>query len=289
MMNDRPVFDYDYYKRSADYIKKRIGDFRPKTAIILGTGLGNIADLIEAECIIPYEDIPNFLTSKAPGHLGRFIIGRYQGRKCIVMQGRFHAYDGYHFEELTIPVRVMKLLGAKRLIVTNAAGGVNTEYRPGDVMIIKDHIKLQGSSPFRGPNVPEFGERFFDTTYVYNPTLRKLALDLAKGTGLKVHEGVYFYYQGPQFETPAEIRAERILGADATGMSTVPEALAAHQCGMPVLGLSFISNMAAGVTGQPLSGEEVEENAKLVAPLLLDYFGKIIKALPEDVDNEDII
>lgn len=279
-MNDRPVFNYEYYKRSADYIRKQIGDFKPKTGIILGTGLGNVADLIEAECIIPYEDIPNFLTSQAPGHVGRLIIGRYEGRKCICMQGRFHSYDGYHYEELSIPVRVMKLLGTQRLIVSNAAGAVNTQYAPGDVMIIKDHIKLSGSSPFRGPNVPEFGDRFFDTTNVYSPELIQIARECAKRSKLRVHEGVYFFYPGPQFETPAEIRAERILGADVTGMSTVPEALTACQCGIPCLGLSFIANMAAGVTGQPLSGDEVEETAKMSAPYLLDFFADIIRSLP---------
>ncbi|MDO5441308.1 MAG: purine-nucleoside phosphorylase [Bacillota bacterium] len=279
-MNDRPVFNYEYYQRSADYIRKQIGDFKPKTGIILGTGLGDVADLIEAECIIPYEDIPNFLTSKAPGHKGRLIVGRFEGRKVICMQGRFHSYDGYHFEELSIPIRVMKILGTQRVIISNAAGAVNTEYRPGDIMVIKDHIKLTGSSPMRGPNVPEFGERFFDTTNVYTPELRKIARQVGEDSELTVHEGVYFFYPGPQFETPAEIRAERILGADVTGMSTVPEALAAAQCKMPCLGLSLVANMAAGVLGQPLSGDEVEETAKMVAPLLLDYFKKLIRKLP---------
>ena len=280
MYNDRPVFDYEYYKRSADYIRKQIGDFNPKTGIILGTGLGGVADLIEAECIIPYEDIPNFLVSKAPGHAGRLIIGRFEGRKIICMQGRFHSYDGYHFEELSIPIRVMKLLGTERVIISNASGAVNTEYRPGDLMVIKDHIKLMGSSPMRGPNVEEFGPRFFDTTNVYTPELRNLAMQVGRESKMTVHEGVYFFYPGPQFETPAEIRAERILGADVTGMSTVPEALAAAQCGMPCLGLSLVANMAAGVLGQPLSGDEVEETAKMVAPLLLDYFKALIRRLP---------
>jgi len=279
-MNNRPVFDYEYYKKSADYIRKKIGDFKPKTGIILGTGLGRVADLIEAEYILPYAEIPNFLISKAPGHIGNLIFGRYQGRKVVVMQGRFHSYDGYHFEELSIPIRVMKLLGTQRMIITNAAGAVNMYYRPGDVMLLSDHIKLNGSSPLRGPNVPEFGNRFFDTSYMYTKELRELALECAKDTALTVHEGVYFFCPGPQFETPAEIRAIRILGGDAVGMSTVPEALAAAQCGMPVLGISFIANMAAGVLDQPIDGDEVEKAAKLAEPLLLEYFGKIIKALP---------
>ncbi len=280
MVTPRPVFDVEYYKKSADYIKGIIGDFKPEIGMILGTGLGKVAEIIDAKFVIPYKDIPNFLVSKAPGHKGQFVIGTYEGRNCIVMQGRFHSYDGYHFEELSIPVRVMKLLGIEKLIITNAAGGVNTGYHPCEVMIISDHIKFTGSSPMRGPNVDEFGDRFFDTTKLYTPEYRKIAVECAEGSGLNVHEGVYFFYAGPQFETPAEIRAERILGADATGMSTVPEALAAAQCGLPVLGISFISNMAAGVSPYPISGEEVEENAKKVEPLLLAYFGKIIRALP---------
>ena len=280
MYNDRPVFDFEYYKRSADYIKKQIGDFVPEIGIILGTGLGGVADLIEAECIIPYEDIPNFLVSRAPGHVGKLIVGEFEGRRVICMQGRFHSYDGYHFEELSIPVRVMKLLGIKMIIISNASGAVNTEYRPGDLMVMKDHIKLMGSSPMRGPNIPEFGDRFFDTTYIYTPELRKIALQVGEESKLTVHEGVYFFYAGPQFETPAEIRAERILGADVTGMSSVPEALAAAQCKIPCLGLSLVANMAAGVLAQPLSGEDVEETAKMVAPLLLDYFKELIRRLP---------
>ncbi len=279
MLNDRPIFDYEYYKKSADYIKGKIGNFVPEIGLILGTGLGDVANLIDAECIIPYSEIPNFLVSKAPGHVGRLVVGMFEGHKVICMQGRFHSYDGYHFEELSIPVRVMKLLGTQKLIVTNAAGAVNTEYKPGDLMVIKDHIKFIGSSPMRGPNVDEFGSRFFDTSDVYTAELRKLALKVGEESPLTVHEGVYFFYQGPQFETPAEVRAERILGADATGMSTVPEALAAAQCGMPCIGLSLLSNMAAGVLEQPLSGEDVEETAKKVAPLLLDYFKQLIRQL----------
>lgn len=279
-MNERPVFNYEYYKKSADYIRSKTGKLEFDTGIILGTGLGGIAELIDAECVIDYKDIPNFLVSKAPGHVGRLILGRYQGKGCICMQGRFHSYDGYHFEELSIPVRVMKLLGVKRVVISNAAGAVNSEYRPGDLIVIKDHIKLNGSSPLRGPNIEEFGPRFFDTSNMYTPGLRKLALSVGKESGLTVHEGVYFFYPGPQFETPAEIRAERLLGADVTGMSTVPEALAAAHCGLQCLGLSFVSNMAAGTSDKAVSGEEVEELAKSCSASLINYFGELIRRLP---------
>jgi purine-nucleoside phosphorylase len=173
----------------------------------------------------------------------------------------------------------MKLLGVRAVILTNAAGGVNLGYAPGDVMILSDHIKLTGSSPLRGKNVAEFGPRFFDVTNMYTPELRKLALELAPESGLNVHEGVYFFMTGPQFETPAEIRAIRLLGGDAVGMSTVTEALTAAHCGLPVLGISVITNMAAGVLGKPLSGEEVDETGRRVAPLFSRYIRAIVRKM----------
>ena len=195
------------------------------------------------------------------------------------MSGRFHSYEGYRFEELVIPMRVMKLLGVRAAILTNAAGAVNTAYRPGDVMVLSGHIKLNGDSPLRGPNVEEFGPRFFDTTRAYTPELRKLALDCAGDSSLRVHEGTYMFFPGPQFETPAEIRAARVLGADAVGMSTVTEALTAAHCGLPVLGLSVITNMAAGVLNRPLSGAEVDETARVIAEEFSVYLKKIISMI----------
>ena len=273
-------YTYDYYRRSAEYIRSVIGSFDPEIGLILGTGLGAFSQRIEDPIEIPYKDIPNYLVSTAPGHSGKLIFGTVEGRRVMCMSGRFHTYEGYDFEQLAIPVRVMKLLGVKLLVVTNAAGAINTEYRPGDVMIIKDHIKLNGFSPMRGPNVPEFGDRFFDVSEIYTKALRNIALACGEGSGLTFHEGVYFFFPGPQFETPAEIRAARILGGDAAGMSTVTETLTAAHCGMPVLGLSLMTNMAAGVLEQKLSGEEVDETARRVAPLLEDYFAKVLKALP---------
>ena len=273
-------YTYDYFKKSADYIRSVIGDFEPEIGLILGTGLGKFSARIEDPVEIPYKDIPNYLVSTAPGHSGKLIFGTVEGRKVMCMSGRFHTYEGYSFEELSIPVRVMKLMGVKLLVVTNAAGAVNESYRPGDVMIIKDHIKLNGFSPMRGPNVAEFGDRFFDISDLYCRELRQIAEQCGEDSGLTIHEGVYFFFPGPQFETPAEVRAARILGGDAVGMSTVTETLTAGHCGMPVLGLSLMTNMAAGVLEQKLSGEEVEETAQRVAPLLEAYFAKVLKALP---------
>lgn len=273
-------YTYDYYRKSADYIRSVIGDFEPEIGLILGTGLGKFSARIEDPVEIPYKDIPNYLVSTAPGHSGKLIFGTVEGRKVMCMSGRFHTYEGYSFEELSIPVRVMKLMGVKLLVATNAAGAVNVDYRPGDVMIIKDHIKLNGFSPMRGPNVPEFGDRFFDISDLYCRELRQIAEQCGEDSGLTIHEGVYFFFPGPQFETPAEVRAARILGGDAVGMSTVTETLTAGHCGMPVLGLSLMTNMAAGVLEQKLSGEEVEETAQRVAPLLEAYFAKVLKALP---------
>ena len=221
---------FAFYEKTADYVKSR-APFAPELGLILGTGLGPLAKQIEKPVEIDYRDIPNFLVSTAPDHAGKLIFGTLEGKKLVCMSGRFHSYEGYDFEQLAIPVRLFKLLGVKQLIVTNAAGGVNERYRPGDIMVISDHIKLNGASPMRGKNLPEFGDRFFDVSRMYTPRLRELALRLSKDTKLRVHEGVYFFMPGPQFETPAEIRAIRLLGGDAVGMSTVTEALTAAHCG----------------------------------------------------------
>ena len=191
----------------------------------------------------------------------------------------FHSYEGYDFEQLAQPVRLLKLLGVRALIVTNAAGGVNLAYHRGDFMLIADHIKLNGSSPMRGRNVDEFGPRFFDVTRMYTPELRELAKSCAAKLGFSVHEGVYFFMPGPQFETPAEIRAIRLLGGDAVGMSTVTEALTAAHCGLPLLGISVITNMAAGITGEAVSGEEVNETGAAVAERFSRYLEKILEEM----------
>ena len=273
-------YTYEYFQKSADYVKS-IVPYTPEVALVLGSCLGPFADTIEDPIVIDYKDIPNFLISTVDSHAGKLIFGTVAGKKVVCMSGRFHSYEGYDFEQLVIPVRLFKLLGVKATILTNAAGAVNESYRPGDIMIVKDHIKLAGHSPLRGPNVDEFGPRFFDVTHMYTPALRKLAKDCAEGIDLRVHEGVYYFFTGPQFETPAEIRAVRILGADAVGMSTVTEALTAAHCGMPLMCLSVMTNMAAGVLDRPLTNGEVDETAKTIATRFSAYVTKIIGHIGE--------
>lgn len=273
-------YTLEYFQKSADHIRT-IVPWEPEVAVVLGSFLGPFADSIEDPVAIDYADIPNFLVSTVQGHAGKLIFGRVAGRRVVCMSGRFHSYEGYDFEQLVIPVRLFKLLGAKATILTNAAGAVNTSYRPGDVMIVSDHIKLTGASPLRGRNLDEFGPRFFDVSRMYTPELRALARECAEGTGLTVHEGVYFFFTGPQFETPAEVRAARLLGGDAVGMSTVTEALTAAHCSMPLLALSVMTNMAAGVLDQPLTSEEVMETTKVVAERFSKYLEKIVGRIGE--------
>ena len=255
------AYSYDDLKKSADYILDRI-DFKPKIALILGSSLDRLAEEIEDPVVIDYKDIPNYLITTVQSHAGKLILGQLNGKNVICMSGRFHYYEGYDFEDLVLPIRVFYLLGVKSLILTNAAGAVNKSYKVGDIMIIKDHIKLQAGSPVRGKNIEEFGPRFFDMSSAYEPEYRDLAKRAASKISMELREGIYFYCTGPQFETPAEINAIRILGGDAVGMSTVTETITAAQCGMRVLGLSLMSNMAAGVLDQPITTDEVRESGK---------------------------
>ena len=251
------MIPFEHYQQSADYIRTRIGDFRPDILMILGSGLGQFGELVEDPILVPYPEIPHFRHSTAPGHKGRFVFGRLAGKNVAVMQGRIHLYEGYTPEEAVYGVRVMKLLGVKTMIVTNAGGAINLNYKPGQIMLISDHILLFPMTPLTGPNDDRFGVRFPDMSTAYTPELRELAKQAAKQTGVHLNEGVYMYFPGPQYETPAEIRAARVLGADAAGMSTVPEVIAARHCGMEILGFSLATNMAAGILDQPLTEEEV--------------------------------
>lgn len=248
--------NYDYIQEAAAYIRGRITEV-PLIGIILGSGLGGIAEKIEEKYEIPYGTIPHFACSTAPGHKGQLVAGKLGGMPVICMQGRLHYYEGHNMEDIVFPIRVMKLLGIQTLIVTNAAGGINQSYQVGDLMLIEDHINLMGCNPLVGPNIPEFGPRFCDMTYTYTPALRRLADAAAEKLGIALQHGTYLACSGPSYETPAEIRAFRILGADAVGMSTVPEIIAASHCGLKVLAFSLITNMAAGVLDQPLTEEEV--------------------------------
>ena len=252
-------YTMEQYRASAKAIRDRLGDFIPKVAMVLGSGLGYMGDEVEGAVAIDYLDIPNFKASTAPGHKGRLVFGTLEGQRVAVMQGRTHHYEGYSYEEVSYAVRVLRLLGCDTLIATNAAGCVNTSWQAGDLMLITDHIKMFSESPLRGENLPEFGVRFLDASHLYTPRLRELARQTAQELGIPLREGVYFYCYGPQYETPAEVRAARVLGGDAVGMSTAPEVIVAGHCGMEVLGLTLLSNMAAGILDQPLSEQEVLE------------------------------
>lgn len=244
-------------KKAAAFIEEKGG--KADIGIILGSGLGEYAQALENPRVIDYKDIPGFPQSTVPGHQGRWYTGLLHGKKVCMMQGRFHAYEGYPLNEVTMPVRVMALLGVKTLIVTNAAGGVNLSFAPGDLMLISDFINLSGKNPLTGPNLEEFGPRFPDMTRAYDRELGALLQQVAEEKNIKLQQGVYCWFNGPCYESPAEIRMTRVLGGDAVGMSTVPETIIARHSGMRVLGISCITNMAAGILDAPLSHEDVME------------------------------
>ena len=255
-------YTFAQYQESADYIRGKIGDFKPQVAMVLGSGLGFMGDVVENPIVVSYRDIPHFKASTAPGHKGQLVFGTLEGRRVAVMQGRMHHYEGYSYEEVSYAVRVLRLLGCDTLVVTNAAGCVNMDWKAGDLMLITDQIKIFMESPLRGEILPEFGVRFPDASKLYTPALRQVARNAAKNLGIELKEGVYMYFPGPQYETPAEVRFARIAGADAVGMSTAPEVITAGHCGMQVLGFTLLSNMAAGILDQPLSEQEVLEAAE---------------------------
>lgn len=236
-----------------------------RIGLILGSGLGDYADTFEHARFVNYADIDGFPESNVVGHAGRFVVGARFNKRVIAMQGRLHYYEGHPQHRLAIGVRVMKLLGVTHLLLTNAAGGVDAGFSPGDMMLISDHINFSGGNPLIGPNDEAFGPRFPDASRVYDPALREAAKRLAAREGIALQEGVYMMFSGPSYETPAEIRMARTLGASAVGMSTVPEAIAAAHCGIRTLGISLITNMAAGILDQPLSHEEVQQTASLAA------------------------
>ncbi len=267
-------YTFEHYQESADFLRAKLGGFRPETAMVLGSGLGFLGDVVEEAIAIPYGEIPYFKASTAPGHKGRLVFGWLEGKPVAVMQGRMHHYEGYSLPEITYAIRVLGLLGAKKLILTNAAGCVNQDWQVGELMLITDHIKLTLDSPLRGENLPQFGARFPDVSHLYTPALQALAEDTAAELGIPLRKGVYMFFPGPQYETPAEIRVARILGADAVGMSTVPEAIVAGQCGMELLGFTLLTNMAAGILDQPLSEEEVLEAAEQCK----DRFSALVRA-----------
>lgn len=236
----------------------------PEVGVILGSGLNDYADRIEDALVIPYSDIPHFHKGRAQGHRGQLVYGRHMGKNVVLLAGRFHYYESNDMDKTAFPARVLVALGVKRFVITNAAGCVNLNYRAGQLMLIRDHINFSGSNPLIGENLEEYGPRFPDMTYTYDRKLRKKLITRAAEEGIVLVQGVYMMFSGPSFETPAEIRMARVLGADAVGMSSVSEAIIASHADLEVIGISFLSNMAAGVLDQPLSGAEVNEAALAV-------------------------
>lgn len=250
-------------QNTIDYIQEFTDNFQPEVGIVLGSGLGSLADEY-CEFAIPYSDIPGFVKSTIEGHKGKLVFANIAGKNVVMMQGRNHFYEGHSMADITYPIKVMKALGVKKVILTNAAGAVNKSFRPGDLMVITDHINFMGTNPLIGPNDSTLGPRFPDMSEVYNKNLIKIADNAGKTLRLSMKHGVYFASSGPSYETPAEINMARIWGADAAGMSTVPEAIVANYCGMEVLGISCITNYASGISTKKLSHSEVIETADKV-------------------------
>ena len=269
---------YEKLMICVESIRKRI-DFQPEVALILGSGLGDYADEIQIEQTINYTEIEGFPTSTVAGHKGRFVFGYVNEVPVVIMQGRVHFYEGYPMSDVVLPTRLMGMLGAKKLILTNAAGGANFDFKPGDFMIINDHITIAIPSPLIGENIDELGVRFPDMSEVYSQRMRKIIKDTAEKMGIKMQEGVYMQFTGPAYETPAEVRLARTLGGDAVGMSTACEAMAAHHMGMEVCGISCITNLAAGMSTEKLDHKEVQETADRVAPKFKALVTETIKSI----------
>lgn len=269
MISDQEVDMDKRYEKIQECLKyvRSVTDFEPEIALILGSGLGDYAKNMEVDCEIPYSDIPGFPVSTAPGHDGRFIFGRVAGKKLVCMKGRVHYYEGYDISDVVLPTRLMRLLGAKILFLTNASGGMNKSFKPGDFMLLSDHISIFAPNPLVGPNIDELGVRFPDMSHVYDPELSKKIKETAAKLSIDLKEGIYAQLTGPSYESPMEIRMLGQLGVDAVGMSTVVEAIAGNHCGFRICCISCICNLAAGIADHELTGEEVIEAGKAAAPL----------------------
>lgn len=274
--------DFARASRAAKFIQSKT-KLRPRVALVLGSGLGAFADDLASATRIPYQKIPGFPRSTVPGHAGALVIGKVGGVPLAVMQGRVHYYEGYSAKEVVFPMRVLGSLGIRAAILTNAAGAINLDYNQGALVVIRDHINLQGTNPLIGPNDERFGPRFPDMTHAYWKAYREIALREAKQIGLPVHEGVYAALSGPSFETPAEIRYLKTIGADLVGMSTVPEVIVARQMGIRVLGISCATNMAAGILDQPLSHAEVIETGERVKNQFIALLRGVIPSMAADL------
>jgi purine-nucleoside phosphorylase len=273
---------YDHILEAVRAIQERIAagspGLQPEIGVILGSGLGPIANHIENPVVIPYTDIPHFHGTSVEGHAGKMILGRFHGVPSVFLQGRFHVYEGYDMSDVVFPTRTICALGIKTLLLTNASGGINTRYRPGDIMIIEDHLNLMGDNPLKGPNLAQLGPRFPDMSEAYSAECIRILEETAAELGIKVQKGVYTGVLGPTYETPAEVRMLRTLGGDAVGMSTVPEAIAANHLGVRVAGLACITNLASGLSPRKLTHAEVVENIKLS----VENLDKILeKAIPK--------
>jgi len=274
---------YDRAAEASRYILSKAQNRTPRLGVVLGSGLGGVADAVEDGVEIPYSEIPHFVTSTVQGHEGKLIIGSCQGVDVVLMKGRMHFYEGYSMEEVTLPVRVFRLMEIRSLILTNASGGVAPHLSTGSLMALTDHINLMGENPLRGPNDERFGPRFPDMTGVYTPAYLEAAHEVAREIGVVLHEGVYMALRGPTYETPAEIRMMRKLGADAVGMSTVPEATVARHCGIKVLAISCITNVAAGLSNAEINHEEVMSVGKHAGKQLAEL---IVRVVPRIVTAE---
>lgn len=270
-----PLSLYERAQRAAQFIHSRTST-KPSVAIVLGSGLGAFADELIDATAIGYDEIPGFAHATVEGHAGRLVIGKAGHVAVAAMQGRFHFYEGYSLEEVTFPIRVLRLLGVHTLMLTNAAGSLNTELTPGSLMVISDHINLMGVNPLIGPNEDRFGPRFPDLSVAYDPDLQSLVIDEAKAMGLSLRRGVYASLTGPSYETPAEIHMVRTLGADAVGMSTVPEAIVARHMDMRVIGISCITNLAAGVSSRPIDHSQVMEIGERVREQFTELLRRVI-------------
>lgn len=275
------ITEKDYTAKLAGvrhYLMKKVNN-QPEMGIILGSGLGGFAEVMEEAVSIPYRDIPHFPVSTVEGHKGELVFGKVMGKSVVAMQGRFHYYEGYSMQEVTFPVRVMQVLGVTGLIVTNASGGINPSYRPGDLVLIKDHLNFMGENPLRGANLSSLGPRFPDLSEGYDLEWRQKALTVAREIGIHPQEGIYAAMGGPSYETPAEIRFLRTVGADLVGMSTVPEVIVANHGGMRVLGISCVTNMAAGILPQRLSHAEVMETAERIEKQFIRFVQALVRIL----------
>jgi purine-nucleoside phosphorylase len=269
---------YERAEHATRVIRARIS-VEPRIALVLGSGLGSFADDFEEAVGIPYEEIPGFVRSTAQGHAGRLVVGKIDSVPVLAMQGRVHYYEGYSLEEVTFPIRTFGLLGVKTIVLTNAAGGINVQLTQGALMVISDHLNLMGVNPLRGANDERFGPRFPDMSAVYSPELQEIVVDEARSIGVEVRRGIYGALSGPSYETPSEIHLLRNLGADAVGMSTVPEAIVARHMGLEVLGISCITNMAAGISDEPINHEEVMATGDRVRETFAELLRRVISAI----------